>query len=323
MNRSQTFFCSFAVVLLSFAFSASSSFGQALPDRKVAITIDDLPAASANMSGTEVTAMTAKLLATLQKYNVPAVGFVNEKKLYQKWGEVDERIKALNMWLDAGLELGNHTYAHTSLNTASLQEWEDAVIQGENVTRILMTQHGKKLRYLRHPFLDAGRDLETRRQAEAFLTARGYIIAPVTLDAWDWYFAGVYDDAKRRSDTAAQQEIVSSYLAHHAEMFDYDEKLSKSLVGYEPNQILLLHGNNLEADHIGELLDLLKKRGYSFITLNDALTDEIYSLPDTYVGEGTGWLEHWAITRGQIPQGAPPFPKSIADRAKALHQPQP
>src|ERR1035438_4691351 len=57
-----------------------------------------------------------------------------------------------------------------------------------------------------------------------------------------------------------------------------------------------------EADHIGELLDVLRKRGYRFIALEDALGDQAYSLPDTYVGEGgTGWIDPWAITQGKIP----------------------
>jgi len=134
----------------------------------------------------------------------------------------------------------------------------------------------------------------------------------------------VYDDAKKRSDTALQQEVVSGYLSYHAVVFDYYEKLSKNLLGYEPRQILLLHANNLEADHLGELLEMLRKRGYRFITLEDALSDDAYGLPDTYVGEeGRGWIEHWAITRGQPPLGAPVFPASMAERAKALHQPQP
>jgi hypothetical protein len=38
-------------------------------------------------------------------------------------------------------------------------------------------------------------------------------------------------------------------------------------------------------EHIGELLDLMRKRGYRFITLEDALSDQAYSLPDPYVGE--------------------------------------
>ncbi len=165
--------------------------------RQIAITIDDLPTGAAQtMSAAAVTQMTTQLLAVLKQQNVPAVGFVNERKLYYKWGEVDERIKALNLWLDAGFELGNHTFGHTSLNRAGLKDFEEGVIQGESVTRILLSQHNMKLRFFRHPYLDTGRDLQTRREAEAFLAARGYRIAPVTLDAWDWNFAGIYDDAK-------------------------------------------------------------------------------------------------------------------------------
>jgi peptidoglycan/xylan/chitin deacetylase (PgdA/CDA1 family) len=298
----------------------------ATPDRQIAITIDDLPAGAANvMTGAEINEMTSKLLATLKQQKVPAVGFVNEKKLY-KWGEVDERIKALNQWLDSGFELGNHTYSHTSLNRAGLKAFEDDVIQGENVTRLLLTQHNMKLRYFRHPYLDTGRDLGTRMEAEKFLVERGYHIAPVTMDAWDWMYAGVYDDARKRGDTALQQELVKSYLSYTDAVFAYYEQFSKDLLGYEPKQIILLHGNWLEAEHIGELFDLLRKRGYRFITLEDALSDQAYASPDTYVGEeGTSWLDHWAISRGKPPQGVPVFPAWVIERSKALPRipPQP
>ena len=134
------------------------------PNRQVAITIDDLPAGSAGgMSAATITEMTSKLMAALREQKVPAVGFVNEKKLY-KIGEVDARIKALSMWVESGFELGNHTYSHFSLNKVGLKAWEDDVIQGESVTRILLSQHNMQLRYFRHPYLDTGRDLETRRQ---------------------------------------------------------------------------------------------------------------------------------------------------------------
>jgi peptidoglycan-N-acetylglucosamine deacetylase len=296
----------------------------ALPERRIAITIDDLPAASANsMNAATITAMTKQLLATLREQKIPVVGFVNERKLYFHWDEVNERVAALNMWLDAGFELGNHTYGHTSLNNAGLKEFEDSVIQGENVTRLLLAQHKMKLRYFRHPYLDTGRDLQTRREAEAFLTERGYRIAPVTLDAWDWMFATIYEDAKKRGDTALQQEVVKSYLSYTTEVFSYFEKLSRDLLGYEPSQILLMHANQLEAEHIGEVLDLIRKRGYRFVTLEAALGDSAYALPDTYVGAGTGWLEHWAITRGQPPLNQPSAPQAMVDRLNALPHLQP
>ena len=293
------------------------------PGRQVAITIDDLPAGAAySMSAPDITQMTAKLMAALREEKVPVVGFVNEKKLY-KWGEVDERIKALQMWLDSGFELGNHTFAHTSLNRAGRKEFEDAIVQGEPVTALLLAQHKMKLRYFRHPYLDTGRDLQTRREVEAFLVARGYRIAPVTLDAWDWFFARLYDEARKRGDAAMQQETANAYLSHSDAVFSYCEKLSKDLVGYEPKQILLLHANQLEADHIHELLALIRKRGYRFITLEDALGDDAYGLPDTYVGEeGKGWLEQWAITRGQPARGFPVIPAPFIERYNALPPPQ-
>jgi peptidoglycan/xylan/chitin deacetylase (PgdA/CDA1 family) len=292
---------------------------QSPPQRAITITIDDLPAAAGDfMTGDEINAMTAKLVTTLRDQKIPAVGFVNEKKLY-KLGEVDARINALKMWGDYGFELGNHTYAHTSLNRVTLKEWEEDVIRGETVTAQLLAQHKMKMRYFRHPYLDTGRDLETRRDAEAFLVNRGYRIAPVTMDAWDWMYAPIYDDARKRGDTELQQKLVGSYLTHTTDVFDYYEKLSKNLIGYEPAQILLLHGNWLEADHIGELLDLLRKRGYHFVTLQEALGDAAYSLPDEYVGEeGGGWIDHWAITRGQPPRGTPEFPSWVMDLWKAL-----
>ena len=278
----------FFAILLSCLFALPAAAQTAKPDRQVAVTIDDLPAGMADrLPAADITAMTTKLLTTLRDQKIPVVGFVNEKKLY-KPGEVDERIKALQMWLDYGFELGNHTFSHMSLNQAGLKAWEDDVIQGESVTRMLLAQHKMKLRYFRHPYLDAGRDLLTRQQADAFLSERGYRIAPITLDGWDWMFAGLYEDAKKRNDSDLQQRIVKEYLAHHDAEFAYAEQLSIKVVGYEPRQILLLHASNLEADHIGELLDVLRKRGYRFITLDDALEDSAYSLPDTYAGGGTG-----------------------------------
>jgi peptidoglycan/xylan/chitin deacetylase (PgdA/CDA1 family) len=92
----------------------SASHAASPPDRQIAVTIDDLPAGNASfMSAADITQMTTKLLAALHEQKIPAVGFVNEKKLYRP-GEVDERIKALDLWLDAGLELGNHTFSHSS-----------------------------------------------------------------------------------------------------------------------------------------------------------------------------------------------------------------
>jgi hypothetical protein len=56
--------------------------------------------------------------------------------------------------------------------------------------------------------------------------------------------------------------------------------------------------------------------------LQDALSDPAYGMPDLYVGEGTNWIDHWAITRGHPPQNTPVFPQWVIDRSTALpHRP--
>ena len=83
----------------------------------MAVTIDDLSTVSAVRQTPEVAArFTADLLAALQRHRVPAIGFVNEGKLYVD-GAVDaRRVALLLQWIDAGFELGNHTWSHADLH---------------------------------------------------------------------------------------------------------------------------------------------------------------------------------------------------------------
>src|ERR1700689_5330635 len=101
------------------------------------------------LTGKDMDELTAKLLATLKQNQVPAIGFVNEKKLYVK-GEVDDRIAALRMWVDNGFELGNHTFSHMSLSQNTLKDWEENVVRGETVTSMLLAGPKMKLEYLGH-----------------------------------------------------------------------------------------------------------------------------------------------------------------------------
>ena len=284
--------------------------------RAISLTVDDLPAMSAtNLTSAAITTINQKIIATFKADKIPAIGFVNEERLY-KTGETDARIATLNAWLDAGLDLGNHTFSHTSLNHVELKDWEDDVIFGETVTRMLSQAHKKDIHYLRHPYLDVGPDLNTRRAAEQFLIGRGYRIAPVTIDPRDWYFADLYDDAHTRHDAALMPRLAQAWLTYTDQVLTHDEELSRTLLGYEPKQILLLHATWLEADHLPDLIALLRKHGYTFIALADALADPAYAQPDTYVSDvGATWLDHWAVTRGRadLTLTKPQVPQWVAD----------
>ncbi len=165
--------------------------------KAVAVTIDDLPAPGGALVQNTIAGLrenTEKLLAACRKAGVPVIGFVNEAKLAVPGETADDRAAreaALKLWTDNGFELGNHTFTHGSLNQKTLDAFKKDVIDGEPVTRRLMEAKGGTLRYFRHPFLHVGTTLDVRRASEAFLAERGYIIAPVTVDAKDYIYASV------------------------------------------------------------------------------------------------------------------------------------
>jgi peptidoglycan/xylan/chitin deacetylase (PgdA/CDA1 family) len=219
------------------------------------------------------------------------------------------------MWLDAGLELGNHTYSHRDLNTTPLEHFEADTLRGEVVTRQLLERKGRRLRYFRHPFLRVGSDLQKRRAFEAFLSRHGYTVAPVTIDNDEFVYAAAYAKALRRGDAEAAARIADDYLRYMNDVFAFFEDASRRVVGREIPQILLLHVNTLNADRFDVLAAALRRRGYRFVSVDQALEDAVYRLPDEFVGApANSWFNHWEVTAGRPPVPTPKPPEWISTR---------
>ncbi len=292
--------------------------GSPHPRREMAVTFDDLPFWASGRKDPEVLKLSARLLKEITKNGIPAVGFVNEGRLYPS-GELDTQLETmLEDWLAAGLELGNHTFSHGSLTLMPLADYMHDVVRGEIITKQLMAKHKKKLRYFRHPFLEVGKDAKTRAEFEKFLADRGYIIAPVTINSAEWVFGEAYDIAERQGDEAAMKRVAKAYVPYMEQVIDDAEKQSVDLFGHEIKQILLLHATALNAACLNDLVAMIKRRGYSFITLDEAMQDRAYGSPNTYSGEeGESWLNQWAYTLGLRPdrdRDVPALVRSLVPR---------
>jgi peptidoglycan/xylan/chitin deacetylase (PgdA/CDA1 family) len=295
--------------------AATPAVGQAT--RTVAFTYDDLPANILRGDVSTMREVTDGLLAGLRRHRIPAIGFVNESKLFDG-GTLDEaRVALLREWLDEGHELGNHSFSHPDINTTPLDEYQADVLRGERVTRPLLAEEGLELRYFRHPMLHTGLDLETKSTFERFLEEHEYRIAPVTIDNQEWIFARAYDHAHVRGDADLKRRIATEYVAYMDSIFGYYEQQSRALLGYELPQVLLVHANRLNADAMDPLVGAIRARGYDFVTLDEALEDEAYRLPDEYVGRaGITWLHRWALAqgkRGEFFAGEPDVPAFVRE----------
>ena len=262
--------------------------------REVAVTFDDLPASRLEGTPAELDRLTRDLLAVVRQHGVPAVGFVNEGKLFAGTALQADRVTILRQWVEAGIELGNHTYSHADLHRTTLDDFERDVLKGEKITRDLAKVSGQRFRYFRHPYLHTGLSLQTKLAFETFLKQHGYTVAPVTIDNYEYVFAAAFD----RAAAADRPRIRAAYLDYMASVVAYYEDQSRALLGRELRQVLLLHANALNAQAFGDLAAQLKGRGYRFITLERALEDPAYALEDTFTGSGgITWLHRWALTQ--------------------------
>jgi peptidoglycan-N-acetylglucosamine deacetylase len=175
---------------------------------------------------------------------------------------------------------------------------------------------GRPLRYFRSPYLHTAPTLEKKVALEKFLKQHGYQQAPVTIDNGDWMFSNALANAIQAGDAELQQRIRREYVAYMERVTEFYERRSVALVGREFPQILLIHANVLNAQCGGELLQMFRRRGYRFVSLESALRDEAYRQPDGYIGNnGFSLLHRWTVARGEAIQWEPDEPQWIREAA--------
>jgi peptidoglycan/xylan/chitin deacetylase (PgdA/CDA1 family) len=293
--------------------------------RTIAVTVDDLPFVGYGLPLEAVTRLSRDLVAALAARKVKAVAFVNEDKLFVP-GEVDERIALLTVWLDAGMELGNHTFGHTGLTRTPLPAMQDAVLKGEVVTRGLLERRGQPLKWFRHPYTHTGTTREIKDAFETFLASRGYTVAPFTIEHEDWVFASADAKLAAAGDAAGQTRLLAAYLDDFDARCSFYEERSRALFGREIPQVLLSHANALNARAMPLLLERLEKRGYTFVTLDEALSDPAWKSPDGYFGKyGPSWLHRFAAARGEdvgkLFAAEPEAPKWVQELDRSRREP--
>jgi peptidoglycan-N-acetylglucosamine deacetylase len=244
--------------------------------QKLAITIDDLPQNGGLPPGVTRVDITRDTLAVLKKRHVPPVyGFINAKKLE---GTVDGA-EALKLWA-AAEPFGNHTYTHIDLEQNTAEAFERDLEQNEPALELL-ARPGSDWHWLRYPYLHEGDTVEKRRAVREYLTKHGYKIAQVTLDWEDYMWNGAYARCVAKNDKKSIEWLRTSYLNTASEFLDLGRAQAKLIYGHEINYVLLMHLGAFSSTIMPDALDLLKKKGFKLVTLEEAESDPAYqSDPD-------------------------------------------
>lgn len=235
----------------------------------------------------------------------------------------EARRALLRSWLDAGMQLGNHTASHPDLNRVSSSALEADIVAGEATLRPLLAQTGRRLAYFRFPFNHTGDTREKHDEVQRFLHERGYAVATCTIDNEDYVFESAYRRARNLGDSATARRVEQAYLAYTAAEIDWYGDLDRRVLGRLAPQVMLLHANALNAAVLPAVLDLFVARGYRFIGLSEAQRDPAFGLPDTFITPfGPMWGYRWAKERGVRVDGSreqepPPWVLAYGQTGKA------
>jgi uncharacterized protein (TIGR02246 family) len=267
-----------AVALLLPVLSAA---GETAGPRPVLVTVDDLPIAQHTLATPEERKrITRALLAALAKHKIRAVALVT-------WANaiLPSDAELLRMWLDAGHELGNHSWNHLSYTATDSETYIADIEKARARLEEFLKPLGKKSRFFRFPFLREG---DTREKLEAmrrYLDATGQINLPVTIDNDDWAYAAPWTAARRAGDKRALARVAEQYHEHLHQAFRRNEANGDRLFGRPVPQILLLHANEVGSAQWDALFTWVEQTGHVFATADEVLADAALREPNHYVNE--------------------------------------
>jgi peptidoglycan/xylan/chitin deacetylase (PgdA/CDA1 family) len=240
-------------------------------DRRIALTFDDAPRSdTTKFSGAE---RAAKLIENLAAANSPPVIFFSTARGINEEG--DARMRA---YQEAGHFIGNHTFSHQRISSMGVESY---VADIERAHKIL-SQYKNFVPLFRYPFLDEGRDIESRDRLREAVESLGYQNGYVTIDNYDFHMDFLLQTALKQDREVNQDKLRDAYIGSLMESVRFGADIADRYLDHAPAHSLLLHENDLAAMFIGDLIKALRREGWTIIDARDAYKDPIAKvIPDT------------------------------------------
>jgi peptidoglycan-N-acetylglucosamine deacetylase len=265
-----------ALVALLIAFPATA-------EKRIAISFDDVPRMPGAFFETS-DKRTAALIAALKRAKVKQAGFFvttgNLDKPHGVGGEA--RIAA---YVKAGHVIANHSHSHQWLSRMTAADYLADVDKAE----LWLKGRPGYRPWFRYPFLgEQGTGVEQRDAVRAGLRERGLKNAYVTVDNYDWHLENLASNARRDGKKMDMDALRKLYVETMVLTANHYEAIAQEVLNRSPIHVLLLHETDLNAMYIADLVNALRKDGWSIATMDEAYRDPIAATePNTlFLGEG-------------------------------------
>ncbi len=254
--------------------------------QEIAITFDDAPTYDTPLFTHAERA--AKIRQHLAAYKVNSAFFVIT-------GSVTEsNAPQLQAYVKAGHVLANHSHSHLSPSRISAAHYIRDLMRADSVMKLLPGT----VPWYRYPFLNEGPTREKRDSIRNTLNELGLSNGYVTVDNYDWFINGELIKALRSGKKVDFDRLRKVYLEHVVNSVLFYDSIGVAVLGRSPRHVLLLHENDLAALYLGDLLKILRDKGWSFVSPAEAYSDEIASVVPDVLFNGQGRVGAIAYSKG-------------------------
>ncbi len=221
----------------------------------------------------------------------------------------------MEAWVAQGNLLGNHTRTHPDLHKTTLNAYLADLDANEPLLRKLANGAGERTwKVFRYPYLQEGTDLDSRARLRQEIAIRGYRIAEVTIDFYDWAYNEPYARCMAKHDERSVAALKTTYLDYANAELHWAGEAARALVGRPIPQILLLHIGAFDAVVLAALLSIYERQGVRFVSLDRALADPVYAVEPRRPAawEGT-FLSQLSESRATKAPPEPILPEALLD----------
>lgn len=272
-----------AAAALLFAWAAPFGVGgkaTASAPKTIALSFDDSPRGPGAFMTVEQRNLL--LIAALKKAGVDqAVFFANPGRITP--GDGDEA--RLDRYVAAGHVIGNHTFLHPGLMRTPADAYVEDIAKADAWLRPRLGFRP----WFRFPALDEGGPDKAKRDVVRSGLARLKLMnAYASVDGSDWYIEGMTIAAKRAGKPIDVEGLRTLYVETMVQSADFSDTLMLRTLKRRAPQMMLLHETDIAALFIVDLVQALRRDGWTIVTADQVLADPAYRvLPDIPWANGT------------------------------------
>ncbi|MBI2790901.1 MAG: polysaccharide deacetylase family protein [Gammaproteobacteria bacterium] len=276
---------------------------------KIAITVDDLPLYGPTSELYNHRQIALDTISTFEKHEIKGVyGFVNGHHLEKN----PQAEIILNEWVLSGHKLGNHTFSHLDLREATVQEFCKDIEANEKILEKYFTDVHCK--YFRYPYLLEGETLQKRNAIREYLFDKGYAVAQCTVDYRDFVWNEPLALSVDLQEYALIEKLRTGCVESALYRVDLAQLLSQQLFNRDIPHILLIHIGLSTAMFLNDVLSAFVERGCEFISLEEALSDEVYQVDTPFISTmGRNFIAQNAEIRKLERIPFPPLPVTFEE----------